>query len=448
MRTATLRFNASQVVVLSFALMILAGWLLLSLPVAHQGGTHAWYDDLFMAASAVCVTGLVTIDPGTQYSLFGQLVLMLLIQVGGLGYMTLFTVGMVLVGRRISLRDRLHIQQTTEQPGLTGLIAFGFSVVKLTLLIEAIGFGLLAVWLVPEFGWSRGLYLSLFHAVSAFNNAGFSPLTEGAVHWQSHVPVLLTLAGLVILGGLGYIVLHELAKRHLRRMPPGRRWNVLIRVVLTLTAGLLLLGTLALWWVEGHNPKTLGGLPWDLQLANAFFMAVQPRTAGFNSIPLADMAEPSLLVILGLMFVGGGPGGTAGGIKLTTLAVLAAAVWAAIRGQDDVNFFSLKARVGEPVVMKALAVMVLSLLTIGGVTFWVAVWEPFDLLAIAFEVVSAFSVVGLSLGITPELTVSSKLLLSLTMLIGRVGVLAIVLSVFSERRESNVRYAEEPLLIG
>lgn len=443
-----LRLNASQVVVLSFLAMVLVGWGLLSLPLAHLNGPHAWYDDLFMAASAVCVTGLAVLDPVSAYSPFGQVVLLCLIQIGGLGYMTLFTVGMVLIGQRISLRDRLNVQQAADQPGLTGLIGFGFGVVKLTVIAEAIGFFLLAFFLVPESGWAKGTFDALFHAVSAFNNAGFSLHPENAVHWQRNVPVLLILSGLVIVGGLGYTVNREIVGTVLRQATIRRKWDALLRVVLIATVVLLALGTWVLWWVERQNPLTLGGLPWDVQWANAFFMAVQPRTAGFNSISVGDMAEPSLLVTMALMFVGAGPGGTAGGIKLTTLAVMVAAVWAALRGYDDVNLFGWRARVARKAVDKALAVTLLSLLAIAVLTFWVSVWEPFGLLPVLFEVVSAFSVVGLSMGITAKLSVASKLLLALTMLIGRVGILMIALSVFPARRKSMVHYGEEPLLIG
>lgn len=441
-------WSASRIVLVSFTSFVLFGALILSLPISHQGAPHVWVDDLFTAASAVCVTGLASIDPGSSYSLFGEIVIMLLIQIGGLGYMTLFTVSMVLIGKRISMRDRLNIQEATDQPGMTGLVKFIMNIIRFTLAVEGLGALLLCFTTVPEFGPVKGAYLALFHAVSAFNNAGFSLFRENAVHWQLQGWPLLVIAGLVILGGLGYNVNHELVRRYLFRQKRQMRWSILLGIVLTMTGILLALGTGCVWLFEHTNTLTLAPLPPLHQWTNAFFMGAMPRTAGFNSINVGQMRAPTLLVTIALMFVGGGPGGTAGGIKLTTFVVMIATVLATVRGQSDVVLFNLKRRVSEEIVRKALAVFLLSLTLVLVMTILIVAIEPFSLMDVLFEVVSAFGTVGLSTGITGSLTPASKLLISLTMLAGRVGMLPFMLAIFTGRRTSVIRYSEEPLLLG
>jgi trk system potassium uptake protein TrkH len=439
--------NASQVVILSFMLFILIGTLVLSWPIAHQGAAHDWVDDFFTAASAVCVTGLATLDPATAYSPFGQAVILFLIQIGGLGYMTLFTLTLVLVGRRISLRDRLNLQQATDLPGLGGLTHFIVNIVRFTLIVEFIGFLLLLIALLPQLGWARSLSLAGFHAVSAFNNAGFSLFTEGLVHWQGQPFLLLVVALLVIIGGLGYPVNQELVRRFGRtqRRP---QWVVLVFVVLVSTAILLAGPTVLIWIMERGNPATLGTLPWHLQWVNAFFMAVQPRTAGFHSVPVGELSDPTLLLTMVLMFIGGAPGGTAGGVKLTTMVILVAAVAAAVRGRQDANLLGLKRRVSEALVRKAIAVLFVSGASVLGVAFVLLALEPLPFLPLLFETVSAFGTVGLSTGITSALSPAGKVMIVFTMLIGRVGVMVVMLALFSTRTRSAVRYPEEPLLVG
>lgn len=440
--------NPSQVALLSFSAFILVGAILLSLPITHAGPPHHWVDDLFTAASAVCVTGLVTIDPGSSYNGFGLGVLLLLIQIGGLGYMTLFTLSMLLIGKRLSMRDRLTLQQAMERPGMTGLVDFLKHIVGFTLAVEGLGFLILAVQTVPELGWSRGLHVALFHAVSAFNNAGFSLFKEGAVYWQHQPGVLVTLSALVIVGGLGYTVNHELMRRYLFRKRPESKWNLLLVIVLGLTGVLITSMTALFWLFESNNPATLGALPPHEQLANAFFMAVQPRTAGFNSLDMGALERPTLLMTIVAMFIGAGPGGTAGGIKLTTLAILMAGVMAAVYGRDEIVFPGLKRRVGEKIARKALAVFVLSLVVVVAATMAITALEPLPFLSVLFEVTSAFATVGLSVNLTPSLSDASKLILVLVMLVGRVGMLAVMMSFFTTRRTSRIRYVEEPLLVG
>lgn len=439
--------NTAQIVVLSFVLFISLGTMILALPISHQAPTYSWVDDLFMATSAVCVTGLASVDPGSTYTLFGQISLMLLVQMGGLGYMTLLTLSLVMVGQRISLRDRLNLQISTDHPGMAGIIGFILHIVRFTLAIEALGLLLMATVTVPVHGWGRGLYVAVFHVISAFNNAGFSLFPMGAATWQGQPLPLLILMSLVVVGGLGYPVTRELIQRlFFRKRRP--HWDTLLYVVLVTTALMLVVPTFVLWGLERTNPQTLGGFPLMQQLVNAAFMAAQPRSAGFNTVPVDAMTAPSLLMIMGLMFVGGAPGGTAGGIKITTAVVLVAAVVAAIRGHKDTKILGMKRRVSDAVVRKALAVLVLSLSLLVLVTFILLALEPLPFLPVFFEAVSAVGTVGLSMGITSQLSDPGKLLLALTMLIGRVGVIMVMLSLFTTRSQSAVRYPEEPMLVG
>jgi trk system potassium uptake protein TrkH len=400
-----------------------------------------------MATSAICVTGLVSVDPGTTYTLFGQVVLLLLVQIGGLGYMTLLTLSLVMVRQRISLRDRLNFQVATEVPGMGGLARFILDIARFTLVIEGIGFLLFSLVTVPEFGLGRGLYQSAFHVVSAFNNAGFSPFAEGAMRWQGQPFALFVIMTLVVIGGLGYPVNQELVQR-LTQRKRRRQLDTLVTVVLVTTAVMLVIPTLLIVLFERGNPETLGALAPPLQWANALFMAVQPRSSGFNSFPVDAMTDPSLLMIMGLMFIGGAPGGTAGGIKITTAVVLVAAVAAAVRGRTDANLLGMKRRVSDEVVRKALAVLVLSLGWLVIVTMLLLIVEPLPLQPLLFEAISAIGTVGLSLGVTPTLSDAGKLLIALAMLVGRVGVIMIMLSLFSTRQTSAIRYPEEPMIVG
>lgn len=439
--------NAAQLVVLAFVSLTLVGSFLLGLPVC-QATPHPWIDDLFMAASAVSTTGLSPADLRSMYTPFGQLVVTALLQVGGLGYMTLFTFGLILVGKRLSMRDRLRLQETLEEPGLAGAAEFVLSIVRFTLLMEGVGFLLLSLRTVPEFGWREGLFVAMFHAVAAFNNAGFPLLPEGAAHWRYDPFFLLVLAALSIVAGLGFAVNRELVHRWVQHQPPKPRWNLLIGVVLGMTTGLLAVTTMLYWAAEATNPRTLGAMALPWQLLNAFFMAAQPRSTGFNTIDVGAMTEVSQLWSIVLIFIGGGPGGTASGVKVTTVAVVLAAIWSTLRGREEVGFYHLKRRIEPETVRKAFAVVILSGAWVVLVAGLMTLVEPHAFFPVVFEAFSAFGNAGLSMGITGQLTMVSKLMMVVTMLVGRIGILTIFLALLPERRPPRVRYAEEPILVG
>jgi trk system potassium uptake protein TrkH len=440
--------SAAQLAVASFLALAFVGSLVLAMPICHTAVPHHYLDDLFVATSATCVTGLATVDLGATYTPFGLVVVMTLMQAGALGYMTMFSLGVLLAGRRLSLRDRMQLQEATELPGLTGIASHIRDIARLLLVAEAIGAALLATQTVPDLGWGRGLFAAVFYAVGAPTNAGFSFFADGFVRWSGNPVVLLTVAALTIYGGLGYTVVREAIDRYWHHKPPTVRWMPLVRIVGWSTGILLVVSTVALWALEHANARTLGPMPFATQWLDAFFMAVQTRSGGFNTVDVGAMTGPSLILIIGLMFVGTGPGGTGGGIKLTTVAILLAIVASAIRADEDVNLPLLRRRVEPATARKAVAAVVLSLVATAVATFAIATTEALPLLPVLFEVTSAFGTTGLSMGVTSQLHAPAKAILIAMMLAGRVGLLTLTLALFPAARKPPVRYAEESVLVG
>lgn len=436
-----LELNPAQAIITGFAAIILAGAILLSLPVAAADGTPSpFLTALFTATSATCVTGLVVVDTADYYSRFGQLVILVLIQLGGLGYMTVATLMAMIIGRRIGLRERLVLQEAHNLYTVGGIVRFTRTVVLLTLAIELAGTLILASRWVPEFGFTRGLYFAIFHSVSAFNNAGFD-LMGGFRSLTRYVtdPVLsLTLAALIIVGGLGFTVLTDLFR--------PRRYTLHARVVLTTTATLIVLGTLLILLLEASNTKTLGALPWGGRALAAFFQSVTPRTAGFNTLDTASLREPTLMLIIALMFIGASPGGTGGGIKTTTFVAPMAVILSMLRGRPDPELF--KRRLPPVVIYKAVTI------ALGGVAFvltmatLLSLAESVPFISALFEVVSAFGTVGLSTGITPSLGSVGRLLVMATIFTGRVGLLTVAFALTRRLQPANFRYPEERVYIG
>ena len=427
-----------------FVAMILTGTLLLSLPFATVGGKIGIIDALFTATSAVCVTGLVVVDTGTYFTAAGQLIIMFLILGGALGFMTTATIFFVLLGKRITLKDRLIIKEALDTNSIQGVVALILSIVKISLVLIMAGTVLLGLRFVPQFGWEKGLFFALFHAVSAFGNAGFD-LTGG---FQSLTPfvgdylVSGTIVFLFIAGGLGYPVILEL----LQHKRPAR-FSLHSKLVLLFSAALLLLGTVIIFIMEYTNPQTLGGMGFGNKLFAAFFTAAAPRTAGFNVVPIDALTTPVLFFLLLLMFIGASPASTGGGVKTTTFALLFFTVRALIKGSDEVVLY--KKHLPPPLILKALAVLFVSISLIFMMIFAVSIVEDKPFLDLTFEVFSAFGTVGLSTGITPELGNTGRILLIITMFAGRIGPLTLL---FALARRSNhqggIKYPEERILIG
>jgi len=426
------------------------GTLLLILPLATSSGT--WDDPitaLFMATSAVCVTGLTLVDPGSHYSLLGQGFLILLIQVGGLGYMTATTFLLLLLGRKFGLKDRLALQKSLDKAGMSGVLQLVWSIIGLTLVFELTGLFLLLPIFVPEYGGCPGIWLALFHSVSAFNNAGFSLFTDSLVAFVSHPGLNLVISLLVILGGLGYPVIMEIflwgRDRPLRR--PGRLVLSLHgQAVLSTTIVLLILGTLGFLATEFNNPETLGSLPLNQKLMAAWFQSVTTRTAGFNTINIQAMATDSLFFSIGLMFIGASPGSTGGGIKTTTVRILFGCTAAVLRGKETVVLH--QRQIPTSLILKAVGMVFSSILAVVLITMLMArANSQVDFLHLLFETVSAFGTVGLSAGITPSLTLPTQLLLIGTMYLGRVGALIFVQTILGDPHPTAIRHPEGNLLV-
>ncbi|MBI4276830.1 MAG: Trk family potassium uptake protein [Armatimonadetes bacterium] len=442
------RFELSpaQTITVGFASVILAGGILLSLPIASSTGQGTpFLDALFTATSATCVTGLVVVDTADHYSRFGQLVILALIQLGGLGYMAAATLLALLFGRRIGLQGRLALQEAygLDRPG--GVVRLTRSILLITLVIEGTGAALLALRWIPEFGLGKGIYYGIFHAVSAFNNAGFDLMGgfRSLTGYVNDTAVNLIITSLIIVGGLGYIVLLELPS--LRR--PGRRPSLHAMIVLVTTFGLIAAGTVLILLLEGRNPNTLGRLSWPGRLLAAYFQSVTPRTAGFNTVDIGKMSEPALFIVVALMFIGASPGGTGGGIKTTTFSSLFAPILAVVRGYQDADLFSR--RIPPLVIYKALTIVLISIAFVFTMAVALTLVQPkAGFLPALLEIVSAFGTVGLSTGITPHLPAAGKIIVMLTVFGGRVGLLTLVLALRGRQRRVLVRYPEESVLVG
>jgi trk system potassium uptake protein TrkH len=436
--------NPPQLIVLGFGVLILFGALLLTLPISTTDGQGLpFVDALFTATSATCVTGLVVVDTGTTFTVFGQLVILSLIQIGGLGFMTVATLFAILLGRKISLRQRLLIQESMNQISLEGMVRLVRKVILFTLVFEGIGAILLTLRWSFDTDWEHAIYLGIFHSISSFNNAGFDIMGDfkSMTDYVSDPVVNIVIMILVIAGGLGFIVIAELMEFNRKH-----RLSLHTKIVVSTSAILILLGALVIFAIEFNNPKTMGPLDWMGKVLSAFFQSVVSRTEGMNSLPIGDMHQSSLFFIILLMFIGASPGSTGGGIKTTTFVTLLGAVWAMIKGQGDVVFF--RQRIGESKVYKALTIVVTAMMLVITVTMILSITEKADFLTVLFETTSAFSTVGLSMGLTPNLTTFGKLLLSFVMFAGRVGPLTIAFALSWDRKKKHYRNPEGKIIIG
>lgn len=438
------RLSPPRVVLLSFAVAILVGSAVLSLPgMTVAAGSLPYVDALFTAASAVCVTGLITVDTATVFTPMGKVVIAVLIQLGGLGIMTAATMLFLLAGRRIGLQERLVIQESLGHIRLAGIVRLVLAVLALTAFFELTGALLLAADLALNHGFDalRALGYGAFHSVSAFNNAGFALFSDNLEGFRDDEAVSLTIAGLIVAGGLGFPVWLDLVFRR------GRRLLALqTKMVLLASGSLIAVGTLGFLALEWNSPD-LAGLGLVGKATVALFQAITPRTAGFNTVPLANVAPGTVFLFILLMFIGASPESTGGGIKTTTFGIIMASIWATVRGSTDVEFASR--RIGQSQVVKALTLAMTSAAFVTVVTLLLlGTSGDISLSAGLFEVVSAFGTVGLSLGLTPHLTFAGKLLIILTMYAGRVGTLTLGVALIARRRPLARRLPEELLPTG
>lgn len=437
--------HPAQYVVFAFVVGILLGTVLLSIPAAsHEPGRTSLLTALFTAASAVCVNGLVVVDTGAHWTAFGQWIILALIQVGGFGIMSLTSFIVYVVGRRIRLRHRLIAAAETGSMNIGDIRHLLVGVAKLSLGFEAAAFVLLTArfWLSHGEPIGHAVHLGVFHAVSAFNNAGFSTFSDSLVGFNRDPFVLLVVAGAVVAGGLGFPVWIQIARQPWR----PQRWNLHAKVTVTTSVVLILAGWALLAWFEWTNARTVGRMSIPDSLVNSFFHSIAPRSSGFNSIDVAVMREPSRLLTEILMFIGGGSGSTAGGIKVTTFAVLGWVMWAEVRGDPDVVV--LRRRLPDGVQRQALTVALFAVGTVMVATMVLLATTTLPRSDLFFETVSALGTVGMSTGVTPLLSTTSKLVVIALMLLGRVGPPTLFAALVLRERNRVYRHAEERVIIG
>jgi trk system potassium uptake protein TrkH len=438
-------WSATRILAVGFALIIILGGVLLRLPVASRGGDEiSFLDALFTSTSATCVTGLVVFDTWTQYSLFGQIVILLLIQIGGLGFMTVAILFSLALGRRIGLRERSLLAEAVSSSQVGGVVRLVRRTLIGTAIIEGAGAVLLAIRFVPMFGVQRGIWFGIFHSVSAFCNAGFDlmgakePLSS-LVSFSSDPLVILTIAFLIIIGGIGFMVWNDLIDCRFR---PGKL-KLHTRSVLVATLSLLVGGALVFWLFERDG--VLLGMGAGSQALNAFFQSVTPRTAGFNSVDMASLSDGGKLVTMLLMIIGAAPGSTGGGIKVTTLSVIVATVFGSLQNSEDISMW--RHRIDADTLRRAFAsVAVYLMLTLGGV--FVLCAQGATLTASAFECLSAIGTVGLSTGITAGLPPLSKSVLIALMYAGRVGSIAVFVAVARTSVGSKLKNPVGKIIVG
>lgn len=444
------RLGPARILMASFAGLIMLGTFLLTLPVAAQGEALGFIDALFTATSATCVTGLTVVDTGKTFSPFGQIVILALIQLGGLGLMTFSTMfTFFLAGGRLSLGSRDILQETLSQGPMQNLKALLKTVFLATFVIEIAGALLLTLCFMRDLPVSSALYHGVFHAISAFCNAGFALYTDNLESFKNDALVNFTVTSLIILGGLGFVVIFEINRK---RRNPRHHLSLHARVVLRMTAGLIIAGALGIFLLEYTN--TIENLPWGEKLLSCYFQSVTARTAGFNTLSISTLTDATLLLLIGLMFMGASPGSCGGGIKTTTGAVLLAFIRARFRNEENVHL--LHRRIPSDVLARAISVVFFSAVLIMVFTFLLLLSEAASIshqqsrgifLELFFEVTSAFGTVGLSTGITSSLAPLSKLLITLVMFIGRLGPLTVAIAVGKEAK-MRFTYAQENVLIG
>lgn len=448
--------STTQIIAMGFFFAILIGTVILMLPVSSaQGNWTNPVDALFTAATSVCVTGLTVVSTCSYWSFFGQFVIMLLIQTGGLGIVALTTSIMVFVGKKVTLKDRLLLEDAFNLNTLSGLVRFLKNILKGTILVEGIGVICYSFVFVPEFGLLKGLWVCVFQAVSAFCNAGMDIMGDNSLMdyvtnpWINLVTMLL-----IILGGIGFIVWWDVVRvvklcrdKEIRAGQFLRRLHLHTKIVLTMTGSLILLGMVAVFVLEYGNPETLGNLGLPGKLQASLFQSVTLRTAGFATISQKGLSEAASLICMLLMFIGGSPVGTAGGIKTTTMAVLFIAAFSVAKGREEASVF--KRTIARETIQKSLAIVVFSLAATLLAVLMLLMLEQGSFMDVAYETVSAVGTVGLSRDFTSSLDTAGKLVIALCMYLGRIGPISMMIAFHFKRGKSGMSmYPREDITVG
>ena len=444
------KVTAAQIVPAVFLTTILFGALLLMLPFATRTAHGIRFIDAFFTmTSAVCVTGLIVLDTPKDFTSFGQLVILFGIQAGGLGYSTMATLLLLALGRRIGLRQRMMMMEVLSTLSMEGLVRFVKIIVAITFVVEGLGAVILAIRFAFQMEPLQAVYYGVFHSVAAFNNAGFSLFSDSLMSYRSDLLVNLTISILIVLGGIGFLVFRDILDYlHGERF----RFSTHTKLVLFVTGVLILTGTAGIWGFEVLNQKTLAPLPFGQQVLVAYFHSVSARTAGLSTVDLSLMGKPTLYLLILLMVIGGSSGSTAGGIKTTTFGIICASIWGTLKGRADVMIFHR--RIPQELVTKSFVLAALGWGLITGFTMVLAYTESQEFLRILFEVASAAGTVGLSTGNGGVLSFSAlfsdfgKVIIMLSMILGRLGPLTLGLFAVRTHEELRYRYAEGRVVIG
>jgi len=442
-----IKLSPSQILVFGFLSFILMGAVLLALPFSNTRGC-SFIDALFTSTSAVCVTGLIVKDIPNDFTLFGHIVIMILIQLGGLGYMTSATIFALIIGKRIGITERLIIKEGLNVETIEGIVRFTKGVLLFTCIFELIGTLILTLRFMQDFRLEDAFLYGLFHAVSAFNNAGFSLFSDNLVRFRGDILVNLTITTLVIVGGVGFIVVRDIYKFQWKEV---NKLSQHTKIVLTTTALLIIGGAISIYLLEASNPRTFMSMSLKERILASYFSSVTPRTAGFNTVDYSLMKTETLFLTIILMFIGASPGGTGGGVKTSTFAIIIASLYATIRGMSHTVFF--KRRVPSDTVSKAFLLVTLAAIFCTISTHFIITTQNTQYLSSMFEVTSAFGTVGLSIGdggvrsLSALFTPVGKLAISLTMFVGRLGPLTLAIAV-TRKLQERFRYPEGRVIIG
>lgn len=438
--------NPYLVFFFGFAIIIFIGALLLTLPFASQNGKSVGFiNALFTATSATCVTGLVVVNTAAHWTVFGKVVIIILIQIGGLGVMTMTAMISFFIGKRISLKTRVLIMEERNVDELQGVVRLTKNILLYTFGVELVGALLFSLVFIKDYGWVEGIAYSLFHAISSFCNAGFDLIGNSMINYVDNPIITLAVCGLIVIGGIGYYVFWDIYV--------SKKFQMLTlhsKLVLIITAILLVFGTVAMYALEHNNPGTMGNLDMSGKINASIFQAVNPRTAGYNSVPLENLRMSTVAITVLLMFIGGSPASTAGGIKTTTFGVLIVSFYNLFKGKRDFEVF--ERRIMPETTIKAAAILMISLILVLMVSIVLSITEEnsgYEYLDILYETVSAFGTVGLSRGLTPLLSNPGKVILSALMFIGRVGPMTVAYAFLKQNKNiGNYTYPEGKVIIG
>lgn len=438
------KFSNSQILASGFFIIILIGALVLNTKLASANGENIGFlNAFFTATSSVCVTGLIVVDTGTYWSDFGKFIIMLLVQIGGLGFMTLATFGIIFTGKKISLSQRLLIQDSIGSDTLNGVVKMSKNILFLSLIIEFIGAAFLSFVFIPEYGLLKGVWYSIFHSITAFCNAGFDIIGNfsSLTKYYNDIIINFTIMALIILGGLGFSTIFEIGKKR-----KFKKFSLHTKIVIITSLTVTIVPTILFFLFEMNNPKTIGNMNFFEKILISLFQVVSPRTAGYNTIDINSMKDSTKFLSIILMFIGGSPASTAGGLKTTTFAVIMISVYSLIKERDNIECFGRT--IPYKVLNKALINLIIGFFIVIIGTMIVSYVSDIDFLTILYEITSAYATVGLTLGVTPSLNNISKILIILIMYIGRVGSLTVLYTFVKTSSPKKYKYPQEEVNIG